>query len=194
MSENKTVNFSDLKRKEVKCIIFENVEGGITAEYNSNKIKELLFKLENPIIIYNPSQKQKAEIQKIINSRISKETKDIEISGEDLLITLLPLLSNVILDLHKETPEDEAIINEIINDPSPIFERAINIIKEIVKEIGSLYINTLKDILELPKEEREKLIKQNAPDLSDKEKKKLELQKQLEELDKEETINIEDKK
>lgn len=191
---NKTINFSDLKRKEEKCVIFENIEGGITVEYDTNKIKELLVKLENPIIIYNPSQKQKTEIQKIINSRISKETKDIEFSSEDLLLTLLPLLSNVVLDLHKENPEDEAIIKEIINDPSPIFERTMNIIKEIVKEVGLLYVTNLKDILELPKEERDKLIKQNVPELSEKEKKRLELQKQLEDLEKEDNEIIKEEK
>jgi hypothetical protein len=180
---SKVVNFSELKRKEIKCIIFENKDGKVVVENVAEKINKMLEEIENPIKIYNPNQKQKEEIRKILNKGFSQDGKEMLISAENIILDVLPILSNINLDLNRENVEEMNLIKEIIEDPDVIFERVIIIIKEIIKEIGSQYVSVLNDILEMPKEQREKLFQVNEPELSEKEKKKLELKKQLEELE-----------
>lgn len=185
---NNVVNFSSLKRREVKCVIFETRDGKMIVENNTEKINKLLLEIENPIIIYNPTQSQKEEIHKIINKSFSKDGKQISMNPEDIILDILPIISNIILDLHRENTEDMNIIKEIISDPQPVFERTIIVIKEVIKEISSQYLSVLNDIIEMPKEARENLFKINKPELSEKELKKIELQKQIDELNKEEKV------
>jgi hypothetical protein len=181
---SKVVNFSGLKRREIKCLIFENKEGKIVVENTKERIDKMIKEIECPIIIYNPNQIQKEEIRKILNNGFNDDGK-MSISAEDVILDLIPILSNINLDLHKENPQDMELIKEIVDDPSPIFEMVVLIIKEIIKDVGIKYVSLLNDILEMPKSQREKLFNSDKPELSEKELRKLELKKQLEELDKE---------
>lgn len=180
------VNFSTLKRREIKCVIFETKDAKMVVENNTEKIDKLLLEIENPIIIYNPTQSQKETIHKIINNSFSKDGKLISINPEDIILDILPIISNIVLDLHRDNSEDMKTIKEIINDPQPIFERTIIVIKEVIKEISSQYLSVLNDIIEMPKEARNTLFNANKPQLTEKELKKIELTKQLKELDMEE--------
>lgn len=146
---------------KIKCTVFQNNMNEIIVEYDKNKIKQITNNFKDYIIIYNPSQEQEIEIQKFINDKILKDTNNIEISNEDLILRFLPLLSNVSLDLNKDDENDNKIIQNIINNPSIMIEKAIDIITEMVEEECNLYVDILKNILELPKEQRDKIIKEN---------------------------------
>jgi hypothetical protein len=168
-NQNNVVNFSNLGRKgrEIRKTFGEGIE-----------------KIE----IYNPSPEKKKEIEKIISKSFSEDGKELALSPEDLILDIIPLCTNICLDLKRDSAEDMEMVRDIIEDPHPTFEDAIFEIKDLMKEISGRYIETIKTIAELPKEELEKLIKDSLPketELTEKELKKLELQRQLEELDKE---------
>lgn len=182
---SKTINFSSLKRKEVKVLIYTE-NGEVITEYNQDKITKLQEKIENPVLIFNPNNKQQIEMQKIvseISKDVFKEGKDIVVTAKDLIIKFLPLCSNIVLDLDEE--KDSELIKEIINDPSNEFSAVIKEVGEIVKKISEDYVETIKAYAKLPKEQIEKMLKANESKLSEKEKRKMELEKQLKELEKE---------
>jgi hypothetical protein len=77
MSE-KVINFSALKRKEVKALIYTE-KGEVKIEYNQDKIKELQGKMENPILIYNINDNQRLEMEKILADKMDRYIKDKEI-------------------------------------------------------------------------------------------------------------------
>ncbi|HEY5588423.1 MAG TPA: hypothetical protein VIK86_05640 [Candidatus Paceibacterota bacterium] len=189
---NNIVNFSELKRRDIKCIIFETKDGKMVVENDIEKINKELEVNSNVVIIYNPSQEQKKVIHETINRSFLKKGKEIKISPEDIILDLLPLLSNINMDYHRENPKDMEAIMEIIADPQPIFERTIIIIKDVMKEISSQYVSVINDIIEMPKEQREAFVKLNEPKLSEKELRKIEIQKELDELNKEDLVIVED--
>lgn len=134
------VNFKDLKRKEVRRTIGEG---------------------EGQIIIYNPSPENRALIEKVLQSSIVKnEGKEIDISARDILLDILPLTTNIFLDLSRDSQEDMEMVDAIIADPDPIFEDTMIEVQELMQEIGARYISTLKSIASLPKEELIKMFPQ----------------------------------
>lgn len=158
---NKQVNLSQLGRKEVR--------------------KQFGDK-ENPIIIYNPSPEQKKEITKYLTDNFAdNEGKEINISPEDIILDLLPLTSNIYLDLKRDNPEDMEMIKNILNDPQPSFESAIDEIMEVVREIGTKYIKRVEEILALPEEQLKKILPPEK-ELTEEEKRVMELEAELEKL------------
>ena len=199
MSE-KIINFSMLKKRDIKALIY-TVEGDVKTEYNQDKIVELQEKLEHPILIYNPNNKQKIEMQNLVreigNKSLEKKI-DFIIEAKDLVLKFLPLCTNVILDLDFE--KDKELIEEIIENPSDEFNAIIYEVTKITKLISQSYIKAIRTFSELPKEKLEEIIKESIPELNEKEKKKIELekqqleiQKQIEELSKENNIEIKTK-
>ena len=140
---NKTVNFTSLKRKPIRKTIGEG---------------------EGQIIIYNPSPENRAKIEKVIQDSISKNKgkgiNEIEITAKQFLLDILPLTTNIFLELDRESKEDMEIADSIIADPDPLFEDVMFEVQDLMKEIGVRYINTLKSIASLPKEELAKMFPQ----------------------------------
>jgi hypothetical protein len=162
---NNTVNFSSLRRNEIRKTIGEG---------------------EGQIIIYNPSPEKKVQIEAIIRGNFKKGSTEINISAEDILIDLLSLTTNIILDFDRDNEEDMKMVKEIIEDPHPTFEDAIIEVRNLITEIGGRYIDTLNTLSKLPKEELLKLFPQQE------EIAETEEEKELREL-KEKTKALEDK-
>jgi len=137
----KTINFSDLKREEVRKILGEG---------------------ENQIIIYNPSPENKSKIEDIMKNSFSKDGKEMLISAEDILLDMLDLTTNIKLDLSRDSEEDMKKIKNIIEDPKPIFEDAIIEVRELITEIGGRYMDTINTLAKLPAEELLKLFPQKV--------------------------------
>ena len=185
MSE-KVVKFSTLGRKEIKALIYTK-NGEVKTEYNQDKIVELQEEIENPILIYNPDSKTQVKMQMIvgeISKDVIKEKRDIVISAKSLILEFLPLCSNVILDLDKI--KDEELIQKIIKDASDEFSAIIREVGIIVKKTSLDYVSAITSLSEMPKKQLDEILKTNEPILTQKEKKRIELQKQIDELDKEE--------
>lgn len=199
MSE-KVVNFSDLGRKGIKALIYTE-HGKVITEYNQNKIEELKKEIENPILIFNPDVEAQVKMKKIISNIISKNISnkdndnlsDINISAQDLIVKFLPLCTNIYLDLDEE--KDKELIKGIIDDPSDEFSAIISEVSTIVARISNEYVEFIESYSKLPKEKREELLKEVTPQLNEKEKKKLAIQKQQEELNKKlQELELEDNK
>ena len=137
----KTINFSDLKREEIRKILGEG---------------------ENQIIIYNPSPENKSKIEELMKNSFSKDGKIMLISAEDILLDMLDLTTNIKLDLSRDSEEDMREIKNIIEDPKPIFEDAIVEVRKVISEIGERYIDTINVLSKLPKEELLKLFPQKV--------------------------------
>ncbi|MGL5328842.1 MAG: hypothetical protein ACRDD7_06210 [Peptostreptococcaceae bacterium] len=142
-----------LKRRDLKCIIIEDFETGRVFKINKpNDIKEALLKYsENEITkIYNPTKEQKAKIFKIMEIS-EKEGKVVtQIKGEDVLIALIPMLTDIKIDLTLN--EDLELIEEIIEDPNEVFEIVSRELNDILLSININYIENLKLISQLPSE------------------------------------------
>ena len=186
---NKTFNLEDLGRSYARCIFYTNNEHKLIKKYpkNNNEADEIIEKVDNPIIVFNPDLENKNKIKKYISSKFNKDKTEINIEPIDIILELLPLITNIEYKLDRNNKNDMGIIKRIIEDPSESFECVMEEMYDIITEIGTHYVKQFKSIIELPKEEREKIFKQSEAksELSEKEKKKLELQKQLEELEKE---------
>ena len=118
------IKFSELGRKK----IFKTYEGGIE--------------------VYNPSPEQQNEIIRFF------ENKELKISGRDLLLKFIPMLSNIEIDL-----EDENTVNEIINDPCEELKKVSEDITEIISNLVNRVIKTANQISKLPKKAQEEVIR-----------------------------------
>jgi hypothetical protein len=150
------------------------------------EIRKTILNGDSPIIIYNPSPEKQNEIKKIINNNFKNNYQEININSINLIVKILPMLTNIDLGLDISKEEDKKILEEIINDPSDEFVTVFEEISKIIEEVGKHYIYQLNTFAKLPKEQMEKLLQINqTSEISEKEKRKRELQKQLEELEKE---------
>jgi hypothetical protein len=107
--------------------------------FSELKQKRIRKSFNNGIEIYNPNNKEKEEIINIIFKYIDFESKEINISGDDIIINILPVCSNIYLDI-----EDKELIKEIINIPSEELEESVKIIGEIVQELTDKIIENIK--------------------------------------------------
>lgn len=178
--------FSNLKRKEVKCVIFE--EKGILriAYENIDIIKE---KYDGVIEVYSPNEKQRKLILDIIGSNleITENKVNAKISDEDLLLVLVEELTNIKLDLDREKDKDK--IQEILSDPTELLLRVKMEINKICNEIFYMWYDATKEFSRTPDELKEAILLNNQEVKaipSEKDLKKAELLKQLKELEKEE--------
>jgi predicted DNA binding protein len=147
------VNILNLKRKEIRKYIGEG---------------------ENRIEIYNPSPEQKNEILKIIAANIDDKTGKIKISGKDFLLKLIPMLTNIYLDI-ENNPE---LIETVLNDPSDILLEVQDCINDIVKNLVDRTTKNIKDIADLPEDVINEIFNIKE-ELTDEEKKTIEKAKRM---------------
>lgn len=146
-------NLKDYKRKEIRCLVIEDFEtGDIIKLIKKDDIEEaLLTYSENEITkIYNPSQKQLEEINSIIERNSDGEKVYSKINGIDMLIKIIPMLTDIEIDLDKE--EDIELINEIISDPNDVFNEVVMEINKIIMNVNLKWIDNLKLLNKLPDE------------------------------------------
>ena len=134
MSE-KLINFREMKRKEIRKIIGED------------------------ILIYNPSPEKRKEMEKIITRNSSEDGKEINISNIDIILELIPLCTNIDLELDRNNPEDAKIIKEIVDDPSDEFLEVITEVTIVFKNIAEKYLETINSLAKLSKDELAKVTK-----------------------------------
>lgn len=146
-------NLKDYKRKEIRCLVIEDFETGDILKINKKDEieKSLLNYSENEITkIYNPSQKQLEEINSIIERNTDGEKVYSKIDGIDMLIKIIPMLTDIEIDLNKE--EDIELINEIISDPNDVFNEVVTEINKIIMYVNLKWIDNLKLLNKLPDE------------------------------------------
>lgn len=146
-------NLKDYKRKEIRCLVIEDFETGDVLKINKKDEieKGLLNYSENEITkIYNPSQKQLEEINSIIERNTDGEKVYSKIDGIDMLIKIIPMLTDIEIDLDKE--EDIELINEIISDPNDVFNEVVMEINKIIMNVNLKWIDNLKLLNKLPDE------------------------------------------
>lgn len=146
-------NLKDYKRKEIRCLVIEDFETGDILKINKkDEIEKGLLKYsENEITkIYNPSQKQLEEINSIIERNTDGEKVYSKIDGIDMLIKIIPMLTDIEIDLDKE--EDVELINEIISDPNDVFNEVVMEINKIIMNVNLKWIDNLKLLNKLPDE------------------------------------------
>lgn len=150
------INFSELKRKEIRRIIGEG---------------------EGAIEIYNPNPEQQKEIKQMVFECIDKETGKPKIDGRAILTTLIPMLTNICID----TDNDE-LLEEIINDPSDILREVVDEIQEIVYVNTSRLRKDINTLSEMPKEYFDEIfnnIENKTEELTEEELKIIEKAKRL---------------
>lgn len=146
-------NLKDYKRKEIRCLVIEDFETGDIFKINKKDEidRGLLNYSENEITkIYNPSQKQLEEINSIIERNTDGEKVYSKIDGIDMLIKIIPMLTDIKIDLDKE--EDIELINEIISDPNDVFNEIVTEINKIIMYANLKWIDNLKLLNKLPDE------------------------------------------
>lgn len=168
------MKFSNLKRQDVRKVI--KVEEG------------------EDILIYNPNKEQKNKIIDMFTDRMDEKTGDINISDEDVLLTLIPMLvKNIELDLDKNNEEDLKIIKDILADPSDLLLEVADELNILIREITLRVVRKAKEYtqltddekLELTKVELKKQKKENIKikQLEEAKKKKEELENEIKKLE-----------
>ena len=146
-------NLKDYKRKEIRCLIIEDFEtGNVFKAVKEEEIKNCLLKYsENEITkVYNPTQSQIEEINSIIERKDEDGKVYSKIEGVDMLIRVIPMLTNIEVDLDRE--EDIELINEIISDPNDVFNEVVMELNKIIMNINLKWIDNLKLLNKLPDE------------------------------------------
>jgi len=170
---NNVINFSDLGRTEVRCIIYTDEVGVAKAEYAQDKITLLRKTLTNPIIVYNTDIKTQIKLQAIVGvagNGVYKEKKNIVITAKELILDYLPLVTNIVLNLDAEIDKEE--IQRIINDPNKEFEIVIAEVSKIVSESGKTYADNITAFSKLSKEERERILEESKVNVLETEEEK----------------------
>ena len=146
-------NLKDYKRKEIRCLIIEDFEtGNVFKAVKEEEIKNCLLKYsENEITkVYNPTQNQIEEINSIMERKAEDGKVYSKIEGVDMLIRVIPMLTNIEVDLDRE--EDIELINEIISDPNDVFNEVVMELNKIIMNINLKWIDNLKLLNKLPDE------------------------------------------
>lgn len=122
---------------------------------------------DEKIEIYNVTEENEKEINKIIAKFIDVKTKELNIDGKTVILELMPLLSNIDLgyDLTKE--EDQKIIEDIINHPSDTLLIVIREISTMIKQRLEIFTSNLDEFNKLPKDEIQKLIETKKEEISE---------------------------
>lgn len=182
----KKINFSELKNKKVRAIVFTNEKGNPELVRGNENIELVKENEEFLVEIYNPSHEQREEIAKYILEKIQKGEK--ETSGKEVILKFVPMLTNIDFDLDEE--KDNVLIEEIVNDPSDILRLVSTEISYILEFYTERVVNT---ILDTQNKFNELINKLNDMDsaLSDEERLKV-LENVIGTLT--ETLNIEDEK
>ena len=153
-NENKVIDFSKLKRSRIRKVFRSGIE------------------------IYNPTNEQKKEILELIAN--SNNESDMLVQGRDVIISLVPMLTNVYIDT-----KNKELIDDIINDPSEMFEDIIDEISVMVNKIIGRAVKRINVISELPEKEQNEvldLLEENKV-LTEKESKIEKLKRELAELE-----------
>lgn len=159
---NKVIDFGSLKRNP----IYKTIETG---------------DIDNLILIYNPSPEQTVMIRQIIvdNAMKSEEDKAIDISAKDVLLKLIPELTNIEIDF-----DNEILIDDILDDPSDLLFEVSDILMEIVNKVANRLFKQVETIKELPENKQKEVIKYLDPKEQQRQREKkerLEKLKQIEE-------------
>ena len=143
----------DYKRKEIRCLIVEDFETGRIFKINKEEeFKNILNKYTEDEVtkIYNPDANQKAKIYELMDIKAEDGTVIGTIDGVDLLIKIIPMLTDIKVDLNKE--EDIELINEIIADPNEVFNMVANELNGIILRMNLEWVDNLKLLNEMPDE------------------------------------------
>ncbi|MBS5307789.1 hypothetical protein [Clostridium sp.] len=146
-------NLKDYRRKEIRCLMIEDFETGELKKITKQEDieKALLQYTDNEITkIYNPTQEQIKKINDLIERKVEEEKIYSKIEGIDMLINVIPMLTDIEIDLDKE--EDIALINEIIEDPNDVFNEVVLELNKIIMNINLNWIEGLKILNKLPDE------------------------------------------
>lgn len=130
-----SVKFSDLKRKKIRKTFGEG---------------------EFAVEVYNPSPEQQNQITQMFLDKLDKN-EEIEIDRKLVLLKLIPMLTNIDLDLD----ENDDLVEEILNDPSEILELVTLEITDIIQSIVNKTIKNIENLANLPKEQLEKVLQEN---------------------------------
>ena len=143
----------DYKRKKIRCLIVENFETGRVFKVNKEEeFENIIAKYTKDEItkVYNPTAKQKAEIYEMMDIKNEEDKLIGTIEGVDLLIKVIPMLTDIEVDLDKE--EDIELINEIVVDPNEVFNMVANELNSIILRMNLEWIDNLKLLNEMPDE------------------------------------------
>ena len=113
--------------------------------------------------IYNPNKELKAEIEKELMARITEQMKSGEIRADigmgEIITTYLPMLTNIEYEL-----TDALMVQEIISNPSPLLEK---VVEEVSEVLSDLFEKAANKLIKVAKSTNDIL---NNKDLSDEEK------------------------
>lgn len=140
----------EYKRKQIKCLIVEDDSENIFKIIGEDNIKEALKKYPSNQItkIYNPTQGQKDKIYSLMDKKLEEGKAKMSITGLTMLVEVIPMLTDIKLRL--DVKKDMKLINEIIEDPSPLFEMISLELNSILCELNLQWIEGLKVLGKIP--------------------------------------------
>lgn len=130
---SKMVEFTSLKRKEVRAIIPNG---------------------EFPIEIKNPTSEQKEEILEMLTRNYDMEEKSLNLTDREVLTQLIPMLTNIHLDV-----EDKELMDEILDDPSDVLLDVQEVLADIVRGVTKRFLKVLEQLERLPDYELQSMMK-----------------------------------
>jgi len=141
------------------------------------KFNPIRKKYDNGVEIYNLDNEKRNVLLKIMENNI-KDNNEIEINGKQVLLEVLPLLTNIDLN-----GLDEEVIEEVLNSPSDILEEVFDEIASMTTNFFNRIVKNIDMLNKMNPEQRELFIKNMKIEEQPTEE-ELELLKKAEELKK----------
>jgi hypothetical protein len=104
---------------------------------------------ENGIEIYNLTEEERKPVIDLLISNINAEDNNLKLSGEDIIIKLLPIYTNIYLDVE----ENRELLEEIIHNPSDILDDVIGELAKIIKDLSNKLLSNIESLSKLTPEE-----------------------------------------
>jgi len=173
--------------------------------YGKEKIEKVIAEIENPVLVYSPNVELKVFIVNLfVKHMIVGQDGNVtfDVSNVEVVKQLLSKMTNIDLGLEEDNKENEAMIAGIVADPSDLLLTVNDIIGDVSKSVMERWTSNMGKLQSMPEKDRIAYIKEverqsieakkitEVPVVSEKELKKIALKKQLEDLDKEDEVEI----
>jgi hypothetical protein len=104
---------------------------------------------ENGIEIYNLTEEERKPVIDLLISNINAEDNNLKLSGEDIIIKLLPIYTNIYLDVE----DNRELLGEIIHNPSDVLDDVIGELAKIIKDLSNKLLENIESLSKLSPEE-----------------------------------------
>lgn len=149
----------------VKALVIEDFgdNGKVSINYNKSQFPRLLKDYSEFEItkIFEPTKEQEVVIvSKMLEKAQVDENGKVKTSilMTDMLLEVIPMLTDIEMEINLEKEEDREYLKQLINDPIEVLKNVNEVLSNIMSRIFTEYVANLDKFDSLPKKEQDKIV------------------------------------